>query len=134
MNVRTIAAAALIVGASALTGVAPQAQTQRYSGERDYQDYCSSCHGGEAKGDGAIAKSLLRRPSDLTTLTRRNHGRFPGQKVFKAVDGRRSFVHSDSDMPAWAEVFANATESSGADNAAARIDALVRYLQTLQVK
>ena len=67
-------------------------------------------------------------------LTRRNNGRFPEEKVSKAVDGRRTFVRSDSDMPAWAEVFATAAESSGAENAAARIDALIKYLQTLQVK
>ena len=134
MNARQIAAAALVVWAGALITVSPQAQTPSYSGKSDYQDYCSSCHGGAAKGDGAIAKSLLRRPSDLTALTRRNHGRFPEKKVFEAVDGRRSFVHSDSDMPAWAEVFATSTESRGGENAAARIDALVQYLETLQVK
>lgn len=134
MNAWKIAAIALVVGASVLISVSAQAQPQPYSGESDYQDYCSSCHGSRAKGNGAIAKSLLRRPSDLTMLTRRNHGRFPEEKVFKALDGRRTFVHSDSDMPAWAEVFATAIESSGADHAAARIDALVTYLQTLQVK
>jgi mono/diheme cytochrome c family protein len=134
MNAWTIVAVALVFGAGAPMDVRAQAQTQPYSGESDYQDYCSSCHGSEAKGNGAIAKSLLRRPSDLTALTRRNNGRFPQEKVFKAVDGRRRFVHSDSDMPAWAEVFATATESAGAVHAAARIDALVQYLQSLQVK
>lgn len=134
MTARKIAAIALVVAASVLISVSAQAQMQPYSGQSDYQDYCSSCHGSTAKGDGAIAKSLLRRPSDLTMLTRRNNGRFPEERVFKAVDGRRSFVHGDSDMPAWAAVFATAAESSGAENAAARIDALVKYLKTLQVK
>ncbi|MCU1385542.1 MAG: hypothetical protein JWL71_4239 [Acidobacteria bacterium] len=134
MNARKIAAAALVLVASTLNSVSAQAQTPLYSAESDYQEYCASCHGSKAKGDGAIAKSLLRRPSDLTTLRRRNHGRFPGERVFDAVDGRRSFVHGDSDMPAWAEVFANAAESRGKEKAVARIDALVRYLQTLQVK
>jgi mono/diheme cytochrome c family protein len=133
MNDWNSAAAALVVAASALISVAAPAQAP-YSGESDYQDYCASCHGAGAKGDGAIAKSLLRRPSNLTALTRRNKGRFPAERVFDAVDGRRSLVHSDSDMPAWAAVFANATESTGAEHAAARIDALVHYLQTLQVK
>lgn len=134
MNARKIAAAALVVGAGALVTLGAQAPPQPYSGENDYQAYCSSCHGTGAKGDGAIAKSLKRRPSDLTALTRRNHGLFPDEMVFKAVDGRRSSVHSDSDMPAWAEVFAKSTESAGAENAAARIDVLVKYLQTLQAK
>jgi mono/diheme cytochrome c family protein len=133
MNDWSAAAAALVLAASALISVGAPAQTP-YSAESDYQDYCASCHGAGAKGDGAIAKSLLRRPSNLTVLTRRNKGRFPEERVFDAVDGRRTLVHSDSDMPAWAAVFANAPESSGVENATARIDALVHYLQSLQVK
>jgi hypothetical protein len=37
-------------------------------------------------------------------------------------------------MPAWGDVFAKASESAGAENAASRIDVLVKYLQTLQAK
>jgi len=60
---------------------------------------------------------------------------FPEEKVFKTVDGRRpGSAHSDSDMPEWGDVFAKAAESAGAEQAAARIDALVKYLQTLQAK
>ena len=134
MTAGKIAAAALVIGASALVNLGAQAQAQSYSGASDYQAYCSSCHGTGAEGDGVIAKSLKRRPADLTELARRNNGLFPEEKVFNTVDGRRSSAHSDSDMPAWAEVFAKATESAGADKAAARIDVLVQYLQTLQVK
>ena len=134
MNGPQIVATALVVGATAMVTLAAQVRTQPYSGESDYQVYCSSCHGTDAKGDGTIAKSLKRRPSDLTQLTRRNGGLFPDEKVFNTVDGRRSTAHSDSDMPAWAEVFAKASESAGTESAAARIDVLVKYLQTLQVK
>ena len=49
-------------------------------------------------------------------------------------DGRKATAHGGPDMPAWGDVFAKATESAGAENAAARIDVLVEYLQTLQVK
>lgn len=134
MTAWSVAAIVLVIAAGASTRVSAQTQMPTYSGETDYQEYCSSCHGDGAKGDGAFATSLLRRPSDLTTLARRNRGRFPKEKVFKAVDGRRRFVHPDSDMPAWAGMFAADVESSGAEKAAARINALVKYLQTLQVK
>lgn len=132
MNAWKIAAAGLMVGASALVGLAAPMQPQPYSGNGDFQTYCASCHGTSAKGDGEIAKWLTKKPADLTQLSRRNGGVFPEEKAFKSVDGRSS--HSGSDMPVWADVFAKATESAGEKNAAARIEVLVKYLETLQVK
>jgi mono/diheme cytochrome c family protein len=128
-------AAAIIVVASALVTVDAQPQVQRYSGSGDYQVYCASCHGAEARGDGVIAKSLKKRPADLTQLTKRNNGVFPEERVFKTIDGRQaSSAHGNPDMPAWGDVLARSSESAGAENAAARIEVLVKYLQTLQAK
>jgi len=111
------------------------AQSEPYSGGGDYQVYCSSCHGTSGKGDGSIAKSLKKHPSDLTQLAKLNNGVFPGDKVFKTVDGRTpGSAHSDSDMPSWGDVFAKSTESQGTENAAMRIRTLVKYLETLQAK
>ena len=126
-------AAAIIVGASALVTVRAQG-SQRYSGNGDYQAYCASCHGVEARGDGMIAKSLKKRPADLTQLSKRNNGVYPEEKVFKTIDGRKGSAHGDSDMPVWGDVFAKATESAGAENTALRIDTLVKYIETLQAK
>jgi mono/diheme cytochrome c family protein len=133
MSASRIAAAALAIGASAFVSLGAQTKSLPYSGEGDYQVFCSSCHGTTGKGDGILANSLKKHPPDLTRLAGRNGGVFPQEKVFKAVDGRHS-GHGDSDMPAWAEVLAKATESIGEQNAAARINLLVEYLQTLQVK
>src|SRR5215208_5370509 len=108
-------AAAIIVGGSALVTVRAQG-AQPYSGHGDYQVYCSSCHGAEARADGMIAKSLKKRPADLTQLSKRNNGVYPDDKVFKTIDGRKGSAHSDSDMPAWGDVFSKATESAGAEN------------------
>ena len=88
MRAMHVSAAAAIVVACAWASLSAQAQSQPYSGNGDYQAYCSSCHGPEAKGDGVIAKSLKKRPSDLTQLSIRNNGTFPEQKVFAAIDGR----------------------------------------------
>ena len=132
MNAWGLLAAAIVVGASAIVTVGAQVQSP-YSGSSDYQVYCASCHGAEARGDGVIAKSLRKRPADLTQLTRRNNGAFPEERVFQTIDGRQpGSVHSDSDMPAWGDVFAKSSESAGAQNAAARLDVLVKYVQTLQ--
>lgn len=126
--------AVAIVVASKLVTVGAQVSEQPYSGQGDYQIYCASCHGADARGDGVIAKSQKKRPSDLTQLSNRNSGIFPHEKVVKFVDGREpGRAHSGSDMPAWGEVFAK-SDSIGAERAAARIDVLVKYLETLQAK
>jgi mono/diheme cytochrome c family protein len=114
---------------------AASARAQPYSGSSDYQLYCVSCHGVDARGDGVIAKSLKKRPADLTQISQRSGGVFPDEKVFKAIDGRQpAHAHNATDMPAWGEVLAKSSGSVGAENAAARIEALVKYLQTLQAK
>jgi mono/diheme cytochrome c family protein len=126
-------AAGIIVVGAALVTVGAQVQSQPYSGSGDYQVYCSSCHGPDAKGDGVIAKSLRKHPADLTQLTKKNDGEFPTEKVFKTIDGSKGGGHAD-EMPAWGDVFAKSSESAGAENAAARIDVLVKYIQSLQAK
>jgi hypothetical protein len=119
------------IGASVVTA---GAQAEPYSGGGDFQVYCSSCHGTSGKGDGSIAKSLKKRPSDLTQLTKQNSGVFPEDKVYKTIDGRGQGSAHDADMPAWGEVFAKSAESQGPENSAMRIRTLVKYLETLQAK
>ena len=134
MNAWGLLAAAIVV-ATAIGTAGAQVQAQAYSGSGDYQTYCASCHGADARGDGVIAKSLKKRPADLSQLTRRNNGIFPEEKIAKTIDGRMpGSPHGDSDMPAWGDVFAKSRESEGPENVAARISTLVKYLESLQVK
>ncbi len=102
----------------------------RFSGPTDYEVFCKSCHGPSGKGDGSLAGSLRRRPADLTQLANKNDGIYPAEAVFKVVEKG----HDKAEMPAWAEVFAKAQESSGPGDAGARIRELVKYLETLQRK
>ena len=131
MKMFGLIAMAVGVTTCALVTATAQVQVQTYSGSGDYQAYCSSCHGTDARGDGSIAKSLKQRPADLTLLAKRNGGVFPDEKVFKTI---KSGGHNDSDMPTWGDVFAKSTESAGVEASAKRIDTMVRYLQTLQAK
>lgn len=124
--------AAAIIAAAALVTVRAQG-SRPYSGPADYQVYCSSCHGAAARGDGAIAATLKKRPSDLTQLTKKNDGVFPSELVFKFVDGRNG-GHQSDDMPKWGDVFAKASESADAQQTADRINTLVKYLETLQAR
>jgi mono/diheme cytochrome c family protein len=53
------------------------AQTSVGLGRVDYKDNCASCHGASGKGDGPVHSFLVKPPSDLTTIARRNGGKFP---------------------------------------------------------
>lgn len=132
MKALGLPAAAFVVLCTLATATAQESQP--YSGHGDYQVYCSSCHGAEARGDGAIAKSLKKRPADLTQLTRRNDGVFPSERVAQTIDGRKGGGHDDADMPRWGEVFGKSSQSASPQQTAERIDTLVKYLDTLQAK
>lgn len=76
------------------------------SGDILYRRYCASCHGMTGKGDGPVAASLRRPPSDLTTLTQRRGGRFDEGYVIAVVDGQQHVAeHGPRDMPVWGIVF-----------------------------
>jgi cytochrome c553 len=93
-----------------------------------FRAYCSNCHGAAGRGDGAMSGQLRRLPPNLTTFAQRNGGVFPAERVRRVVDGTGIAAHGDRDMPVWGAVF---KRSSGGD-AAARIDAIVRFLEGLQ--
>jgi len=54
---------------------------------------------------------------------------------FKVIDGRRPVSgHGGPDMPVWGDVFAQSRDSRSAEDVKARIDAIVKYLETIQEK
>ena len=55
-------------------------------GKTVYQDNCASCHGATGKGDGPLKVYLVKAPSDLTTITQRNHGTFPQQRLWEIIE------------------------------------------------
>jgi hypothetical protein len=78
---------------------------------------------------------LKKSPADLTVFAKNNGGTYPAELVGRIIDGRKQVDgHGGKDMPVWGDSFKEAT--GGSDEAAikARIDALVRYLETIQVK
>jgi mono/diheme cytochrome c family protein len=76
------------------------------SGEVLYHRYCASCHGVAGKGDGPLAASLRKPPTDLTTLARRAGGRFDEAYVMAVIDGKRLVAeHGPREMPVWGVIF-----------------------------
>lgn len=119
---------------AATVGAGPQT-TRIAEGKQQYGVYCAACHGAEGKGDGTLSKSLRQRPADLTQLAKKNQGRFPTETVAKLIDGRTlDEAHLKADMPVWGDVFSKSQTSAGPEDVKARIDALVKYLETIQDK
>jgi mono/diheme cytochrome c family protein len=104
-------------------------------GHHDYLRYCASCHGADAKGDGALAGLLRAPPPDLTTLARRSGGIFESGKISAVIDGRFAVpAHGTGAMPVWGRVLGQPIGEAATAEEVSRgqIDALVSYLQSIQ--
>lgn len=76
------------------------------SGQEIYQQFCAACHGLDAKGNGPTASRLKTAPPDLTTLAKRNMGKFPYDYVDSVLRfGPGPSAHGSADMPTWGPIF-----------------------------
>ncbi len=109
-------------------------------GEAAFLKSCAACHGADGKGAGSIIDILKQKPADLTTISKRNGGKYPLQEVYAWIrDPERIRAHGSQDMPIWGEKFSREIiESYGpyytgpACSAQARILELVFYIGTIQ--
>jgi len=111
----------VVVGVYASVEVMAQkedAQTAR--GKKLFISYCASCHGTDARGNGPVALSLKKSPTDLTHLQK--GGKFPADQIRKQITGDLNLpVHGKRDMPVWGLVFSQTD-----------ITNLVKYLESIQ--
>ena len=107
-------------------------------GKDDYNSHCASCHGVSGAGDGPNARLLNVTVPDLTTLSKRNGGKFPYSQVLGTIDGRFELpAHGTRNMPIWGQEFiykANPRNPRPEDFVRAKIRALVLYVSRLQAK
>ena len=102
------------------------------SGEAMFKQYCVTCHGADAMGNGPLAASLKTPPADLTTLAKRHGGKFPYDYVTNVLRfGPGPSAHGSSDMPAWGPIF-RYFNKDGEKVVQKRIKNLCDYLATLQ--
>ncbi|HUY18574.1 MAG TPA: c-type cytochrome [Candidatus Binataceae bacterium] len=118
-------------------GLAAGVASAEVSGKQDYIKNCAGCHGADGKGHGPDLYVLPGvAPPDLTTLAKRNGGVFPFQATEDAIDGRKGIPpHKRFDMPFWGVTMqAPGKEFTPESNAKvkARLDALVRYIESIQ--
>jgi mono/diheme cytochrome c family protein len=118
----------------------PIRHTSPASGEQMYDAYCAVCHGKTGEGNGPAASALKTPPSDLTTLAKRNHGKFPMDRVVSILrfGVEEPSAHGTSQMPIWGPLFSDlqSTSMRGAHSpeASLRISNLARYMESLQKK
>jgi mono/diheme cytochrome c family protein len=118
-------------------------------GKSEYQNSCAACHGADGKGGGAVASSLKKAPSDLTTLAKRNNGVLPVDRLYAWIDGREAIgAHGERAMPIWgkryssdsaefAEYFSDKPRGAWVEldmYVRTRILALIDYLNRIQAK
>jgi len=104
------------------------------SGAEMYKQYCAVCHGKTGKGDGPAAADLKTAPADLTSLAKKNEGKFPADHVASVLrNGTKAPAHGTSEMPTWGPLFQSV---SSKDDAIVnmRITNLTNYLKSLQEK
>lgn len=119
-----------------LLASACQAQGKPDFGRQEYATSCANCHGPLGKGDGVLARHLVKAPTDLTTLSRRNGGVFPNQRVWETIDGRTATEigpHGTREMPIWGLVYRSEDSQHQPDwYARNRMASLLDYLARIQ--
>jgi mono/diheme cytochrome c family protein len=99
-----------------------------------YMNYCASCHGKDAKGHGPAAPALKAAVPDVTTMAKRNGGKFPNAHVQQVIKGDTALVaHGSKEMPVWGPVFRSLSQGDQS-LVQLRITNLANYIESLQTK
>lgn len=106
-------------------------------GQGVFLQYCATCHGMDATGNGPMAPAMVVQPPDLTALAAGNDGIFPTTRVVWRIDGRDPLVAHGSDMPVFGDFFLGddtpLKAPSGQPIMTSRVIAdLVAYLEGIQ--
>jgi mono/diheme cytochrome c family protein len=129
--------ALLSVGAAVVLATVPltgrlASQQAAAPGRSLYLTHCATCHGASGRGDGPMAQYLRVPPANLATIAARNKGVFPTATIQRIVDGRQMLAVHGSEMPIWGDAFSPAGNAAQDEVAAAKIRAIVTYLEALQ--
>ena len=140
-----VVACSLVVMAQTAPAAAPQAAkpeikhvpatyTDPSSGKEMYKQYCASCHGLDGKGDGPAQPALKVPATNLTTLSLKNGGMFPGAHISAVLQGDSlTPAHGSKDMPVWGPLFRNLSQGHDAE-VQQRIANINAYIESLQKK
>ncbi len=114
--------------------VIPVKKISPVDGKQMYKNYCAPCHGMDGKGNGPVASALKTPPTDLTLLSRNNHGKFPDTHIVSVMEfGSNLPAHGSAEMPVWGPILGKMNQMNAMDKQL-RISNLSRYIESLQVK
>ena len=86
------------------------------SAQEMYVNYCAACNGKAGRGDGPASPALKSAPTDLTTLSKQNGGRFPSDRVYAVLVGKAELAaHGSQEMPVWGPIFMQLGQSHTAE-------------------
>ncbi|HYL11867.1 MAG TPA: cytochrome c [Terriglobales bacterium] len=112
----------------------PVKPTSAASGEEMYNTYCAVCHGKDGKGGGPAADALKVPPTDLTTLAKKNGGKYPSDHVSAAIQGDLNLpAHGSKEMPIWGNLFWHMSGGHQSE-VQLRVANLNKYIESLQAK
>ena len=124
--------AALVLASVPLTGRLASQRSAAPPGQALYLTHCATCHGTSGRGDGPMAQYLRVPPANLSSIAARNKGVFPTSTIQRIVDGRQMLAVHGSGMPIWGDAFSPAGNAAEDEVAAAKIRAIVAYLESMQ--
>jgi len=112
----------------------PAAATSPASGAEMYKAYCAACHGTDGKGNGPAASAMKVPPTDLTTLSKNNGGKFPEAKVASTIRGEAVIAaHGTREMPVWGRLFWSMSHGHEGE-VQQRVSNLTKHIESLQAK
>jgi mono/diheme cytochrome c family protein len=111
-------------------------------GKQEYETSCANCHGLKGEGNGPYMLFLKSNVPNLTTLSKKNGGVFPYDRVYDTIDGRYLIESHGRDMPIWGNRYCTDVSKRLWDDYPAdaesfvrsRILALIDYINRLQQK
>jgi hypothetical protein len=110
----------------------PVEKNSEVNGAKLFQNYCTVCHGKDAKGNGPATPALKTAPADLTLLFQKNGGRFPDSRVINILSNPEELAHGSRDMPIWGPIFRSM--GPNADVGHLRATNVKDYLKSIQAK
>ena len=97
---RQFAVTALALGCSVSLAYA-----EMNPGKSAFMQYCSTCHGVDAEGQGDLTQIMTVKVPDLTQLAAMNDGKFPMLEVIHVIDGRTGLRGHGGPMPTYGALF-----------------------------